>query len=144
MLHAICEWNWATIWAAVSAFFTAAAVIIGGLALRTWKNQERLKVKQKFKNAISEYAWALAEAPRIIEPDRGDDEAEQILIASNLFFNCRSAWLATEGLLEENKIIMRHWNIIQNEHLRYLLGDVPAKKLLTSCKAILAEKFVFK
>ncbi|HCL6004050.1 hypothetical protein N5D10_15925 [Citrobacter freundii] len=136
--------HWSNVWAGISAIMTTMAVITAIVAMRVWKSQEKLKAKQKFKAAISEYAWALAIAPNVSDRDKDRDDVENITRASDLFFNCRSAWLATEGLLEKNRKIMKHWNIIQNGHVQYLIGNIPAKKLLSSCKIILAEKFVFK
>ncbi|MEA3934119.1 hypothetical protein VBJ60_22920, partial [Enterobacter hormaechei] len=68
MWQTIYAWPWATIWAAISAIFTAATVGIAFCAMKEWKKQEQFKAKVNFKSAVAKYAYCLVALPSHLSP----------------------------------------------------------------------------
>lgn len=145
MWHTIYNWPWATIWAAVSAIFTAAAVGVAGWAMFRWRKQDELKVKLAFKQAVSDYAYCLMSLPKMLNHDdvriRHKDKVHRLV---DLLNACNIAWLSTEGLLEKDKTVAESWEFIFENHKFYLAGKLDRDILGANCMGILSEKFVFK
>lgn len=144
MLHIIYNWPWATIWAAVSAIFTAAAVGVAGWAMFRWRKQDELKVKLAFKQAVSDYAYCLMSLPMILnngyERVKHRETAEKLV---DLLNACNIAWLSTEGLLDKEIEVAKCWEFIFENHKHYLSGSLDRDTLGANCMGILSEKFVF-
>ncbi|MDO2449760.1 hypothetical protein [Enterobacter vonholyi] len=143
MLQAIANASWANVWAAISAISTLSTLIVAIIAMRVWKSQEKLKAKQAFKSSIAEYAWCLAMMPEDLKVTPTDELANQMVESVNRLYNCRHAWLATEGLLNNNKAVSQSWEFIRTKHGDYMNGKITNKDLIEKTKVILAEKFVF-
>lgn len=144
MWHVIYSWPWATIWAAISALFTAGTACVAGWAMLRWRKQDELKVKLEFKKAISNYSWHLARMKKIrkfegyeIQPNPNVEEL------NHRFSACVNTWLLTEDLLVDNKKVKDCWDEISNRHKDYLSGNISSEEILENCQIILDEKIVF-
>ncbi|KPR53925.1 hypothetical protein [Citrobacter freundii] len=145
MWHAIYGWPWATIWAAVSAIFTAATAVIAGIALFQWSRQDKLKAKLLFKNAIHSYSDILVTLPLNLQnQDVRIKNMDKITILTERLLKCSSAYVSCEGLLSQNKLVHESWGFIAKNHQRYIVGEMDHKLLQEACMFILTEKFVFK
>ncbi|EPZ8354756.1 hypothetical protein ACXWYY_000199 [Enterobacter hormaechei] len=144
MWHSIYNWPWATIWAAVSAIFTAAAVGVAGWAMFRWRKQDELKVKLAFKQAVSDYAYCLMSLPQMLNNGpvrmKHKETAEKLV---DLLNACNIAWLSTEGLLEKETEVAKCWEFIFENHKHFLAGALDRDTLGAHCMGILSEKFVF-
>lgn len=152
MWHAIYGWPWATIWAAVSAFFSMLTVGVAVWALLRWRKQEELKSKMLFKQAIAEYVYVLVQLPDSL--GNSPEELEQGAKTPNLKENletlkvrlraCHFAWIALEGLLEKDKTVNENWEFIYKNHANYMYGKIKSRDLGNRALEILDQKFVFK
>lgn len=143
MWHAIVNWPWATIWAGVSAVFTASTVGVGGLALFQWSKQEKLRVKLDFKKSVGDYAFHLAKMPSVIfTQDLQKYEKERIELYS-YYSACMHAWAMTEDLLNDNETVAKSWEELEEANIEYLAGKSDSAKLDKLCENILNEHFVF-
>ena len=144
MWQTIYAWPWATIWSAVSAIFTAAAVGVAGWAMLRWRKQDELKVKQDFRNAIHKLCDAMAQMPHSFENQKliveYSDKLDEI---TTLYIACSHAWLGTEGLLEKNKVVAENWKKIGPGYTAYMQGEEPADIVLGLCRKIMGAKFIF-
>jgi len=140
MWHTIFNWPWATIWAAVSAIFTAAAVGVAAWAIFRWRKQEELRVKLDFKKAITEYSYVLSQMPESLKHVPALEQAAEL---KRVFGKCTFEWMACEGLLGSNQRVSTNWTSLVINHSQYLAGDTDAYVLMTHCLEIMQEKFVF-
>lgn len=139
MWHTIYTWPWATIWSAISAIFTAAAVGVAGWAMLRWRKQDELRVKLDFKKAVCEYAYILTQMPGSLKNTASTKEDE----LKKIFGKCTFEWMACEGLLKNNATISQNWTSLVIDHSEYLLGNIKSDVLMKHCLEIMDEKFVF-
>lgn len=138
------NWPWATIWSAISAIFTAAAVGVAGWAMFRWRKQDELRVKLDFKKAVADYSFHLLQMPANMgNPFVRNQHTEngQELIA--LLGKCNFAWYMTEGMLDSNPQLVAHWNFIFENTQRYLSGEIPSSDIGPHCMGVMNTKFVF-
>lgn len=140
MWHTFFNWPWATIWAAISAIFTAAAVGVAGWAMFRWRKQDELRVKLDFKKAVTEYSYILSQMPESLKNVSVPNEIEELKRA---FGKCTFEWMACESLLKSNSTISTNWTSLVIDHSEYLAGNTNAFNLMTHCLAIMEERFVF-
>ncbi|WP_320734086.1 hypothetical protein [Enterobacter kobei] len=144
MLQAIINWPWGTIWAAISALFTAATVGVAGWALRVWRQQEALKAKMALKMAVAEYSNALSQLPVNLESPKIRIEKRGELRELRHKLNAiQNAVLVCEDVLEEYPRVISCCHILPEIHKEYVRGSANHIPLKYTCKLILAEKFVF-
>lgn len=145
MWQVIVNWPWGSIWAAISAIFTAAAVGVAGWAMMRWRKQDELRVKLNFKLAVADYAKCLGRMPETLVGPARIDHSKNIDELNNLFHACDIAWTVMEGLLDSKKNVTKRWTKIAEKHEGYVTGGkIKKKHLYKRCLAILALKFVFK
>ena len=132
MWQTIYNWPWATIWSAISAIFTAAAVGVAAWAIFRWKKQDELRVKLDFKKSVTQYAYALTHTSKTQK-----DELR------SLYGKCTFDWMACEGLLKSNEVVFENWKGLVKKHMDYMDGEPVAKELMLHCTAIMDAKFVF-
>lgn len=137
------NWPWPTIWAAISAVFTAATAGIACWALFRWKKQEELKAKFAFKKAIGDYAYQLIQLPPVLFIQDMQKNAEKCQKLTDLLAVCNYAWFMTEGLITNKKVI-QYWELLVGNHQKYLAGKMSSEDLGAACMGILHEEFVFK
>lgn len=143
MWHIIYNWPWATIWAAVSAIFTAGTVGVAIWAMLRWQKQDELKVKLAFKQAIGEYAFQLVTMPEVFfTKDLEKFETERRSLAV-LYHSCLQAMAMTEHLLDENEVVTTSWEKFEDAHFKYLSGKDKSTNIEQICSDILNEPFVF-
>ncbi|ENZ4286599.1 hypothetical protein ACGKJM_004993 [Citrobacter farmeri] len=124
----------------VTSFLTA---VIAGFALLSWRKQEQLKTKLAFKNAIADYSNQLKK----IASHHQRPTVDQNQKLEELFNTCHHALLVTEGLLDNNKNVMKAWAVINNQAIQYMVdgGDPGSiQEINEACDIILNEKFVFR
>lgn len=137
--------EWQTIWAAVSAVFTAITALIAFFAMLQWRKQDELKAKLAFKNAISDYSLLLTQMPeRLNSAGLRHDAAPQCKELSAKLAACASAWWMLEGLLDSDKTVCASWNYIFENNGKYFTGELGRRELGTYCMGILHAKFAFK
>lgn len=145
MWHTIYNWPWATIWAAISAIFTAAAVVVAAWAMMRWRKQDELKVKLAFKTAIAEYLVSCVTLSVSFNNERNDTRLfEQKNKVLDDFSACRHAWWMLEGLLDDDEIVKNAWNFLSDNTNDFVSGEVRVDQLLIHCRNILSKRFVFK
>lgn len=131
-------------WNNVSAVSTALTALIALIALFSWKNQEKLKVKLEFKNAVSAYAYCVTGFPLRLDT---------VLIRSRFSTRCKElsdlnakagyAWFATENLLESDEPVTTAWQKLNNLHEGFLKGEVNKDLVIEQCSIIIQYPFVF-
>ncbi|HED3095549.1 TPA: hypothetical protein R4045_001084 [Citrobacter freundii] len=139
MWHVIFNWPWATIWTAISAIFTAAAVGVASWAMFRWRKQDELRVKLDFKKAVCEYAYILTQMPGSLKNTASTKEDD----LKKIFGKCTFEWMACEGLLKTNITVSQNWTSLVIDHSEYLLGNINSDVLMKHCLEIMDEKFVF-
>ncbi|MNC08705.1 hypothetical protein D3C75_563030 [compost metagenome] len=131
-------------WNAVSAGATALTALIALLALFSWKNQEKLKVKLEFKNAVSAYAYCLTGFPlQLNTPLIRSKFSKRCQELADLNAKAGYAWFATENLLESDEPVTRAWQQLNNLHEGFLIGEVEKESILEQCSIIIVYPFVF-
>ncbi|THD46296.1 hypothetical protein ERD95_16095 [Enterobacteriaceae bacterium ML5] len=137
--------EWQTIWAAISAVFTAITALIAFLAMLQWRKQDELKAKLAFKKAISDYSLLLTQMPQQLNsPGLRHDAVPQCKELSVKLAACASAWWMLEGLLDSDKTVSSSWNYIFDNNSKYFTGELERSELGTHCMGILHAKFAFK
>ncbi|MDK9356413.1 hypothetical protein QQF54_20545 [Lelliottia sp. V106_10] len=143
MWNTIFNWPWATIWAAISAIFTAAAVGVAGWAMLRWRKQDELKVKLAFKQAIGDYLFQLVKMPEVVftkDIKENENDCEKLTI---LYHACFHAFVMTEDLLANNEIVNERWESLFITHQRYIAGKCKSNEIDRLCADILCNPFVF-
>ncbi|MDF7648085.1 hypothetical protein PUG42_05935 [Erwiniaceae bacterium L1_54_3] len=137
--------TWATFWSAASAIFTFLTGLIALWAVFRWKKQDELKAKLSFKSAIGDYSYVLVHMPKnLFTPHLRSANHQNSLQLIDKYAACMHAWYITEGLLEKNKRVYDDWKIIEEQHSKFLRGEIDNGELGSACISILREKFVFK
>lgn len=145
IFHAIIHAHWSNVWAAISATFTALAVIVAGWAMLRWRKQDELKAKMAFKTAIYEYLIGILSLPPEHKGVLSTGEDAKILKETlEKFTVCRHAWLMLEGLLENDKLIKASWDYLSENNGKFLSGEIGETLIIQSCSNIIGKKFVFK
>lgn len=144
MWQTIYNWPWATIWSAISAFFTAFTAVVAYWAILRWSKQEELKVKMAFKNAVCDYAYQLALMPDILFTHEGDKYEKEYTKLNALCAAAIFAYAMTEGLLSKKQKVLDAWNTISNHNATYIAGRCKASELLAACDVIIEEPILFK
>ncbi|HAU5660002.1 hypothetical protein [Citrobacter sp. Cf140] len=145
IFHAITHAHWSNVWAAISAIFTALAVIVAGWAMLRWRKQDELKAKMAFKTAIAEYLVNAVLLSISYEKDKNEDEIhDQINKTLTDFTACRHAWWMLEGLLDKDDCIKTAWDILSENNNKFVCGEINGDVIFSACRNILAKKFVFK
>lgn len=152
IFEAVAHAHWANVWAAISAIFTALAVVVAGWAMMRWRKQEELKAKMSFKQAIADYVYVLVQLPDFL--GNSPEALTQGIRTPNLTENietlkvrlraCHFAWIALEGLLEKDKVINENWHFIYDNHANYIFGKIKSRDLGNRALEILDHKFIFK
>ncbi|TZG28330.1 hypothetical protein FYF90_06315 [Enterobacter sp. RVSM5a] len=131
-------------WDAVSAISSSAAVIIALVALAGWKNQEKLKVKLDFKNAISAYSYCLMNFPsQLNTPLLRHDYRDKSRELADLIAKAGWAWFATENLLKDKTDVVNAWKMLNDLHKNFLDGQANKQDCIEQCSIILKSPFVF-
>lgn len=145
MWQAIFNWPWATIWAAVSAIFTAATVGVACWAMRVWRHQEALKAKMALKMAVAEYSNALSQLPVNLGSSavRIEKRAElkELRHKLNTLIN---AFLICEQMLDAYPRVVDCCHSLKEMHKAYVRGKDNNIQAKYCCKLILSQQFVFK
>ncbi|KKF38462.1 hypothetical protein [Hafnia alvei] len=145
MWQVIFNWPWATIWAAVSAIFTAATVGVAWWAMRVWRHQEALKAKMALKMAVAEYSNALSQLPANLGSARIriDKRAElrELRYKLNAIMN---AFLVCEHMLEKYPRVVSCCDSLKEIHKEYVRGRDNNIQAKYCCQLILSQQFVFK
>lgn len=145
MWQTVLNWPWVTIWAAISAIFTAGTASVAGLALARWRKQDELKAKMAFKQAIADYLYGLLLLPDDLSDAEVRKEYYDLIMSLITKFNqCRNTFLYCEDLLDEELEVLAHWNNIYKTHSVFLKGKEDSSVLHNACNSILKIKFVFK
>lgn len=136
---------WTTIWSAISALATVATFAVAVWAMFRWNKQEQLKAKQEFRKAISLYSDFLSQMPNSVEDENVmRQNAKKLDDLTTCYITCAHAWLGTEGMLEDNKLIKTSWVNISEGQKNYIDGRATAMEINAFCRDIMAAKFVFK
>ena len=140
MWQTIFAWPWATIWAAISAIFTAATVGIAFCAMKEWKKQEQFKAKVNFKSAVAKYAYCLVALPsHLSPPGTTRDNPAKIDELTDLLAEAAFAWFSLEGSLVDNKHVTESWLFINDNHIRYVDGEISYHEIHTHCANIVTK-----
>ena len=143
--HGITHAHWSNVWAAISAIFTALAVIVAGWAMARWRKQDELKVKMAFKTAVSEYLVSTVSYAVLYKHDDKDSRIpEHRNKVYEDFAACRHAWWMREGLLDRDKAISDAWDFIRLNHSKFVDREISDDDIYVKCRIILSKKFVFK
>ncbi|HGY5076918.1 TPA: hypothetical protein ACNV27_002105 [Citrobacter gillenii] len=145
IFHAITHAHWANVWAAISAIFTALAVIVAGWAMFRWRKQDELRSKLEFKSAISRLTYNLSRLPDKLDNEHVRKRHEnQLLELKQLMADCTYAWLASEGLIEKYPEVKKNWDELNTNINKYYWGHIESEQIGCNCAAILKFKFVYK
>jgi len=137
--------EWSTFWSAISAIFTALTAIIAIIAIYRWRKQDELKAKLEFKKAISRYSYLLTQMPEQLDQAHlRSAYAKQGQALIDALSVCDHAWLVSEGLMENNKVVKDNWEFVLTNNKHYINGTLHSSELGVRCMYILYEKFVFK
>lgn len=131
-------------WDALSAISTFVTMIVAGIALYSWKNQEKLKVKLDFKNAVSAYAYCLMSFPsRLDNPVVRSNFRLKSQELSDLIAKAGWSWFATENILIRESEVVEAWKEINDLHGQYLDGHAEKEAIIAQCEIIISSHFVF-
>ncbi|MDM3314049.1 hypothetical protein [Citrobacter sp. Cb220] len=145
IFEAIAHAHWANVWAAISAIFTALAVIVAWLAMLRWRKQDELRSKLEFKSAISRLAYNLSRLPEKIDNEHVRKRYEnQLQELKQQMADCTYAWLASEGLIEKYPEVKKNWDELNANINKYFWGHIKSDQIGYNCAAILKFKFVYK
>ena len=144
MWQTVWNWPWVTIWAAISAIFTAGTACVAGWALFRWRKQDELKAKMAFKQAIADYLYALLLPVDLSEQKVRVEYYDLIMNLISKFNQCRNTLLYCEGLLDKEINVLAHWHIIYNKHSFFVKGKEDSSDLHNACDSILKINFIFK
>ncbi|MCR5990784.1 hypothetical protein HKW65_06260 [Enterobacter ludwigii] len=145
MWQTVSNWPWPTIWSAVSAIFTAAAVLVAGFALRVWRQQEALKAKMALKMAVADYANALSQLPvNLATPQIRIEKRSDLRDLRHKLNAINNAFLVCEHMLESYPRVISCCRSLPEIHKQYVRGldnNIQAKYY---CHLLLSQQFVFK
>lgn len=145
ILHAITHAHWSNLWAAISAIFTALAVIVAGWAMLRWRKQDELKAKLAFKKAVSDYVLRLITLPESVIGSKRVEFITELKELDALFKACDIAWVLSEGLMENNAKIKDSWAAMRVNHVIFVNGGKVEKlSIELPGMVILGHRFVFK
>ncbi|MFK1603713.1 hypothetical protein ACIU5I_11790 [Klebsiella pneumoniae] len=132
-------------WDALSAISTFVTMIVACVALYSWKNQEKLKVKLDFKNAVSAYAYCVMSFPsRLDNPFVRSNFKQKSLELSDLIAKAGWSWFATENILSRERVVVDAWQELNRLHGQFLDGHVVKENVIAQCEIIISNHFVFK
>ena len=145
MWDSVLNASWANIWASISSLFTALGVIVALRVMQRWRNQEELKAKMVFKQAIADYSYCLMHLPTTLQlnniSSKQIDKCNELVDRLSV---CHNAWLLSEGLMQKDRDVSDAWGGIFENHKKYLKGELSSLVLGAHCTTILEKKFVFK
>lgn len=145
MWQTIYCWPWATIWAGVSAIFTAATVGVAWWAMRVWRQQEALKAKMALKMAVAEYSNALSQLPvNLGTPQVRIEKRAELRELRHKLNAIRNAFLVCEHMLDRYPRVVSCCRSLPDTHREYVRGtdnNIQAKYV---CHLLLSQQFVFK
>lgn len=145
MWDSILNSSWANIWASISSLFTALGVIVAVRVMCRWRNQEQLKAKMAFKQAIADYSYCLMHLPTKLQRNNiTKEQSDKCKELVDRLSACHNAWLLSEGLMQKDRDIAEAWEFIFENHKNYLSGVLSNLVLGAHCTTILVKKFVFK
>lgn len=145
MVQVICSLNWSTIWTAISAIFTAAAVAVAFWAMRVWRQQEALKAKMALKMAVADYSNALSQMPvSLSSRNLRLEYRSEVKELRHKLNAIRSAFLLCENTIEKYPRIVSCWRSLPDAHKQYTRGRDNNLQAKYICHLILSQQFVFK
>ena len=147
MVHATYEWLWTTIWAAISVIFTMPVAMIALWTMLRRKKKDELKARLAFltfKEAVSDYFFQLTLMPKTFHARRAGKYVGEYESLRICFCTCHAAWKVAEGLLDDNKMVARNWNIFVREHNKYISGVNNFNELEMICNGLLKVCFISK
>ncbi|WP_231359836.1 hypothetical protein [Escherichia coli] len=145
MWQTICTWPWATIWSAVSALFTVAAVAVAFWAMNVWRQQEALKAKMALKLAVANYSNALSQLPISLgTPNIRIEKRAELRDLRSKLNAVSNAVLVCENMLESYPRVLSCCRSLQDIHKEYVRGIGNNIQAKYCCRLILSQQFVFK
>lgn len=159
-------WGMVATWG--SLVVSALTLILAYRALTSWKEQEKLKVKQDFKASLFQLRSLLLHMPDCIEAHKlrqglqfirnpsvsfqigiGAQEFNQIKTYATDFErvekgmeSCLACWMATENILSDPKL-KKLWASISSDYEKYAQGKGEKTELINKIDALLGQPFVF-
>lgn len=109
-------------------------------AMKEWKKQEQFKAKVNFKSAVAKYAYCLVALPsHLSPPGTTRDNPAKIDELTDLLAEAAFAWFSLEGSLVDNKHVTESWLFINDNHIRYVDGEISYHEIHTHCANIVTK-----
>lgn len=150
---------WGALATAIAALGSILTFFVAGLALNTWKNQEKTKIRSELKRSLLalDYsihmmpnAWDRLTAQRAnlaIEQKKFLFEVDQETIAAILalkkcWHDALSAWVMCEGQLKKTSLT-KLWNELSNIYIDFIQGKADKKTILEKLAEMHSVNFIF-
>lgn len=125
-----------------SAIAAAVAAYFSFLAVNSWKNQEKLKAKQEFKRAVTEYLDVSHMLPHRAFPQDRQNQKEDFNAFKQARSACVKAWIIAEGQIE-NTDVKEWWDQLNVAHYEYLAIRKNINDVQGLAQKIIESKFIF-
>ncbi|AZP32583.1 hypothetical protein DC438_05335 [Cronobacter sakazakii] len=125
-----------------SAIAAAVAAFFSFLAVNSWKNQEKLKAKQEFKRAVTEYLDVTRTLPYRAFPQDRQNQKEDFIAFKQARSACVKAWIIAEGQIK-NADVKEWWDQLNNAHYDYLAIRKSINDVQELAHNIIESKFIF-
>lgn len=125
-----------------SAIAAAVAAYFSFLAVNSWKNQEKLKAKQEFKRAVTEYLEVSRMLPHRAFPQDRQNQKEDFIAFKQARSACVKAWIIAEGQIE-NTDVKEWWVQLNDAHYEYLAIRKNINDVQVLAHNIIESKFIF-
>lgn len=125
-----------------SAIAAAVAAYFSFLAVNSWKNQEKLKVKQEFKRAVTEYLDVSRMLPHRAFPQYRQNQKEDFNDFKQARSACVKAWIIAEGQIH-NTDVKEWWEQLNDAHYEYLAIRKSINDVQGLAQKIIESKFIF-
>ncbi|WP_144817365.1 hypothetical protein [Enterobacter sp. DE0047] len=125
-----------------SAIAAAVAAFFSFLAVYSWKNQEKLKAKQEFKRAVTEYLDVSRMLPHRAFPQDRQNQKEDFIAFKQARSACVKAWIIAEGQIK-NTDVKEWWDQLNDAHYEYLAIRKNINDVQDLAHNIIESKFIF-
>ncbi len=125
-----------------SAIAAAVAAFFSFLAVNSWKNQEKLKAKQEFKRAVTEYLDVSRTLPHRAFPQNRQNQKEDFIAFKQARSACVKAWIIAEGQIK-NTDVKEWWEQLNDAHHEYLAIRKSINDVKDLAHNIIESKFIF-
>jgi hypothetical protein len=125
-----------------SAIAAAVAAFFSFLAVNSWKNQEKLKAKQEFKRAVTEYLDVSRTLPLRAFPHDRQNQKEDFIAFKQARSVCVKAWIIAEGQIKNNDV-KEWWGQLNDAHYEYLAIRKNINDVQDLAHNIIHSRFIF-